>query len=74
MDNWQAIFNVIGLGLASGLGWFGRTLYDRLSVVEKDLAAHKVYTAERYVSYDRLTDALAPIHNALGRIEGKISK
>jgi predicted O-methyltransferase YrrM len=75
MPDWQTVQWLINIGAAFGLptlGWFARTLYDRVSMVETDLARHKVEVAKEYVSYIRFSETMSQVHGTLGRIEGKL--
>jgi hypothetical protein len=56
-----------------GLGWFGRELWSAVQELKRDLAALRVRVGEEYVRYDRLQDALKPIHEVLARIENTLT-
>lgn len=75
MLDWQAvqpfIVSLLGLGLTA-LGWWGRTLYDRVAKVEDVLAAFKIEVAKDYVSFVRFAETMQQVHGTLGRIEGKL--
>lgn len=75
MLEWQIVQPYLMLLLGAGmgaLGWFGRTLYDRVSKVEEALSAHKVELAKDYVSYIRFAETMHQVYGTLGRIEGKL--
>ena len=55
------------------LGWFGRELWNAVQQLKSDLANLRVQISEEYVRYDRLQDALKPIHELLTRIENTLS-
>lgn len=62
-STWQPILNILGAGGLAALGWLGRTLYDSIRALEKDLAQHKHEVARDYVT-----------NNELERIEDKLDR
>lgn len=80
--NWDTVqwfINIVaGVGLPI-LGWFARTVWDRVGVVDDrvdavraDLARYKIEVAKEYVSYIRFSEIMSQVHGILGRIEGKL--
>lgn len=68
-----------GLGLLiSVMGWFLNELWHEAKDLRREIAQHKVEIARSYVPWDRMSEALRPIHDALERIEnalaGKVDK
>jgi len=68
-----------GIGLlVSVMGWFLNELWHECKDLRREIAQHKVEIARSYVPWDRMSEALAPIHAALVRIEealaGKVDK
>lgn len=77
IDAQMLIQFVLGCACTLG-GWFLRVLWDSVSELRRELAMHKVEIARSYVPWDRMGEALRPIHDALTRIEealaGKVDK
>lgn len=63
----------IGLGaVCTAGGWLMRQLWDAVQALRKDLGDLEVDLAKNYVPWDRLSSALAPIHEMLQRIDSKL--
>lgn len=64
----------MALGCACTLGgWFLRVLWDSVAELRRELVQHKVEIARSYVPWDRMGEALRPIHEALVRIEQSLA-
>jgi hypothetical protein len=72
MDLEQILIGLLSV-VSVGLGWFGRELWSAVQELKRDLAALRVRVGEEYVRYDRLQDALKPIHEVLARIENTLT-
>jgi uncharacterized membrane protein len=48
-------------------------MWSAVQELKRDLAALRVRVGEEYVRYDRLQDALKPIHEVLARIENTLT-
>jgi hypothetical protein len=68
----QILIGLLSL-VSVGLGWFGRELWAAVQELKRDLAELRVRVGEEYVRYDRLQDALKPIHEVLARIEHNLT-
>jgi uncharacterized membrane protein len=68
----QIFIALLGV-FCTGLGWFARELWAAVQELKRDLAALRVRVGEEYVRYDRLQDALKPIHEVLARIENTLT-
>ena len=73
MSTEQILLGLLSL-VSVGLGWFGRELWSAVQELKRDLANLRVLVSEEYVKYDRLQDALKPIHEVLARIENTLTK
>lgn len=62
----------VGGAVASGVGavafWMLRSLVARVDAGEKDLAAHKLYVAEHYVTQTELTKAVGSLERSIERL------
>lgn len=72
IDAQMLIQFVLGCACTLG-GWFLRVLWDSVAELRRELAQHKVEIARSYVPWDRMGEALRPIHDALERIENALS-
>jgi hypothetical protein len=68
----QIFIALLGI-VCTGLGWFAREMWSAVQELKRDLAALRVRVGEEYVRYDRLQDALKPIHEVLARIENTLT-
>jgi hypothetical protein len=73
MTTEQILIGVLSL-VSCGFGWFARELWSAVQELKRDLAALRVRVGEEYVRYDRLQDALKPIHEVLARIENTLTQ
>ena len=55
-------------------GWLMRQLWDAVQTLRKDLKELEVDLAKNYVPWDRLEQALRPIHELLGQIRDKLDE
>jgi len=73
LDANQIIQLVLGLVCGVG-GWLMRQLWDAVQTLRKDFGELEVDLAKNYVPWDRLTAALAPIHEMLEKIDRKLDR
>lgn len=73
MSTEQVLIGLLSI-VSCGFGWFMRELWSAVQELKRDLSNLRVQISEEYVKYDRLQDALKPIHEVLARIESTLSK
>jgi hypothetical protein len=64
----QMLIGLLGV-VSAAIGWFARELYSAVNKLREDLSKLEVRISTDYVRYDRLSEALKPIHEGLQRIE-----
>lgn len=70
--NWEP-WAIAALGLLSGAtGWFVSQMWSALKELRTDLDSLRVYLAQTYPTYDRLTEAMRPVLTQLDRIESAL--
>ena len=63
------------LGIICGIiGWFSRELWAAVQSLKNDLNELEVQMSRDFVRYDRLQDALKPIHESLALIIDKLDR
>jgi len=72
----QSTYNVlIGIVLtlvAGGIGWFARTIWDRVDKVDDKLNSFRIEVARDYVSTHDLDSALGPVKGDLTYIRNRL--
>jgi Tfp pilus assembly protein PilO len=70
--NPQVIINIITAIVLSGIGWFGRQVWDAVNELRKDLHQLEVDLPKNYTSKDDFSAALKEINAGLQRIYDKL--
>ena len=65
---------ILALTIVSGaIGWFVSQMWSALKELRSDLDSLRVYLAQTYPTYDRLTEAMRPVLTQLDRIESALT-
>lgn len=70
--DWQAVFNVIAGAALTAVGWFCKTVYTAVKSLEVDLSAHKVKSAEMYITRAAVEKLEDSHRESLARLERKL--
>lgn len=71
--NWET-WALAGLSIISGaIGWLVAQLMAMVKDLRRDLDTLRVNLAERYPTYDRMTEIMGPIRDQLTRIEDALT-
>lgn len=70
----QMIINIIGAGIMAGLGWWARTLWDRIEALSEKLATFQVKVAGEYVSNERMNATLGEMKADLRYIRQRLDE
>lgn len=70
--NPQLIINIVAGVLLSGLGWFGRQLWDAVKELRADLHKLEVDLPKNYTTKDDFTTAMQKVSDGLQRIYDKL--
>lgn len=70
--NPQVIINIITAIVLSGIGWFGRQVWDAVQELRKDLHQLEVDLPKNYTPKDDFAAALKEINAGLQRIYDKL--
>lgn len=68
----QVIINIITAIVLSGIGWFGRQVWDAVNQLRKDLHQLEVDLPKNYTSKDDFTAAMQKVSDGLQRIYDKL--
>ena len=68
----QLIINIVAGVLLSGLGWFGRQLWDAVRELRSDLHKLEVDLPKSYTTKDDFTTAMKKVSDGLQRIYDKL--
>ena len=70
--NPQLIINIVAGVFLSGLGWFGRQLWDAVKELREDLHKLEVDLPKNYTTKDDFTTAMQKVSDGLQRIYDKL--
>lgn len=68
----QTIFNIIGAGISTCLGWFAKELWNAVKELKEDLAKLREELPKNYVPKEDFRDGLREIKDMLHTISSKI--
>jgi Tfp pilus assembly protein PilO len=70
--NPQVIINIIAGIILSGIGWFGRQMWDAVNELRKDLHELEVDLPKNYTTKDDFTASMQKVSDGLQRIYDKL--
>lgn len=68
----DSIFKIIVGVIVSGLGWFGKQLWDAVTSLRKDINKLEIEMAKHYVPKSEFTAAMKEIREGLNKIYDKL--
>lgn len=68
----DTIFKIVIGVILSGLGWFGKQLWDAVADLRRDISKLEVELAKHYVPKTEFSDAMKEIREGLNKIYDKL--